>query len=839
MELSRGKDVMCCLPTGSGKTALAVFAAWQALIRGGRLIYTSPLKALSAQKRREFATIFGFEAVGLVTGDHCIIPDAPLVVMTTEILRNKLYPGKAPVFTEPELPLMVVLDELHWISDPSRGRAWEEIIINSPEWMQFLGLSGSVGGDPQKFCDWMSSIRCRACSLVRSQFRPVPLHFYMMMRSSGEPRRQRCFRLWSEKVDEHDEHVSQDVPEIHPKLQATREQAEPVWCDVAKDSTGGMDRVFALSKTIRRLQRMAWLPSLSFALRRQHCEEQVKLAFMMLSLGAFGGSPRRVRAASFRLPERLVSSKEAAEIQGAIDAFEKQFPDLCLSNITKAVMLAGLAAHHAGQMPAQRALVECLFERGLLKLIFATETLAAGIHMPARAVILSQLEKKDAFGLRWLNSTEVLQMCGRAGRRGLDLQGHAIVNGPVSWTAETLISGPLPLNSSFSPSYDMLCALFTGGREEHEVASLIQKSFAAFLASCDDEKSETDYLQEEGKLERLGQFLARVRQMLERSGCSLQEIKEYKKLRHQQDLDERLGFRGLRDQGHSDDDLDLFGDPEEELVMDQELQNKVHLLSNREELLTALDERSALASRLRKPRAAPGREPARYQWCCFQKYMAVLEHEGFLLSENTGPTRIVQTSLKGEAAHQITQGANILWLSSLLPQPGQDLATTYGLEPGDLAALVAAMSDGRGSDAEDVSSASLAEGELAELRDVLEWLTEYRWHLWEVQLGHGVYEAMPLSVEAFRVTKAWASGGSWQEVVATAAMAEGDVFRLLRRTLEILEGLELCQASAQEASGCSAGWQLRVQRAQEMLLRCPVAENQQVETGEFLPFDSS
>lgn len=513
-----------------------------------------------------------------------------------------------------------------------------------------------------------------------------------------------------------------------------------------------MNRVFALSKTIQRLQRMAWLPSLSFALRRQHCEEQVKLAFMMLSLGAFGGSPRRVRAPSFRLPERLVSSKEAAEIQGAIDAFEKQFPDLCLSNITKAVMLAGLAAHHAGQMPAQRALVECLFERGLLKLIFATETLAAGIHMPARAVILSQLEKKDAFGLRWLNSTEVLQMCGRAGRRGLDLQGHAIVNGPVSWTAERLISGPLPLNSSFSPSYDMLCALFTGGREEHEVASLIQKSFAAFLASCDDEKSETDYLQE---------------------------------------------------------------------------------------LLTALDERSALASRLRKPRAAPGREPARYQWCCFQKYMAVLEHEGFLLSENTGPTRIVQTSLKGEAAHQITQGANILWLSSLLPQPGQDLATTYGLEPGDLAALVAAMSDGRGSDAEDVSSASLAEGELAELRDVLEWLTEYRWHLWEVQLGHGVYEAMPLSVEAFRVTKAWASGGSWQEVVATAAMAEGDVFRLLRRTLEILEGLELCQASAQEASGCSAGWQLRVQRAQEMLLRCPVAENQQVETGEFLPFDSS
>eukprot|EP00435_Cladocopium_sp_Y103_P018368 s2503_g4.t1 len=271
MELTRGKDVMCCLPTGSGKTALAVFAAWQALMQGGRLIYTSPLKALSAQKRREFGKIFGLEAVGLVTGDHCIIPDAPLVVMTTEILRNKLYPGKAPGFLEQGMPLMVVLDELHWISDPARGRAWEEIIINSPEWMQFLGLSGSVGGDPQKFCDWMSSIRCRACSLVRSQFRPVPLHFYMMMRSSGEPRRQRCFRLWSEKVDEH---VGEDPPEIHPKLQATREQAEPVWCDVAKDSTGGMDRVFALSKTIRRLQRMAWLPALSFALRRRHCQEQ-------------------------------------------------------------------------------------------------------------------------------------------------------------------------------------------------------------------------------------------------------------------------------------------------------------------------------------------------------------------------------------------------------------------------------------------------------------------------------------------------------------------------------------------------------------------------------------
>eukprot|EP00434_Breviolum_minutum_P009092 symbB.v1.2.008008.t1/scaffold471.1/size199268/14 len=544
LELSRGKDVMCCLPTGSGKTAIAVFAAWQVLMRGGKFIYTSPLKALSAQKRREFAQIFGPEAVGLVTGDHCVIPDAPLVVMTTEILRNKLYPGNSSL-THTPMPIIVVLDELHWISDPARGRAWEEVIINGPSWIQFLSLSGSVGGDPQEFCDWMTSARSRVCSLVVSQVRPVPLHFYMMMRSSKDPQRQRCFRLWDEAE------VPLEESQIHPKL-----HAQSAWSDVREGGTNaaGMDRVIALSKTLRRLQSLGWLPSLSFALRRRQCEEQVKVAFMMICLGGLGGAPSNGPIPPFpkqlRLPKRLVSSAERKQIQSAINVFEEQFPDLKLSDITKTVMMAGLASHHAGQMPAQRALVECLFERGLVKMIFATETLAAGIHMPARSVIITALQKKDAFGLRCLNGTEVLQMSGRAGRRGLDQSGHAIVHGPVIWTMDTLKSGPLPLSSSFSPSYDMLCALFTGGKSEQDVAQLVEKSFAAFLADDlpDQESRELEY-------HRYGELLARVRDVLERSGCTVQDVKEYKKLKDQHDMDSRLCFAG-----HSDDDLDLFLD---------------------------------------------------------------------------------------------------------------------------------------------------------------------------------------------------------------------------------------------------------------------------------------
>eukprot|EP00434_Breviolum_minutum_P040828 symbB.v1.2.036298.t1/scaffold5092.1/size31036/3 len=219
-----------------------------------------------------------------------------------------------------------------------------------------------------------------------------------------------------------------------------------------------------------------------------------------------------------------------------------------------------------------------------------------------------------------------------------------------------------------------------------------------------------------------------------------------------------------------------------------------------------------------------------HRWPSFQKYISVLEQEGFLRSEDAAQGRTLRSTLKGEAAHRITQGANILWLSCLLPQPlGPDLATRYCLSPADLAALVAAMT------ADSLANQDAETTELsAELTEVIDWLIEYRWHLWEVQLCNGVVEAMPLSVKAFRVTKAWASGEAWQEVVASAAMAEGDVFRLMRRTLEILEGLEFCTAD------CASEWKLRVQEAQEMLLRCPVEENQEVEAGEFeLPLDAS
>eukprot|EP00438_Fugacium_kawagutii_P007036 Skav230652 [mRNA] locus=scaffold2103:166573:173298:- [translate_table: standard] len=215
-----------------------------------------------------------------------------------------------------------------------------------------------------------------------------------------------------------------------------------------------------------------------------------------------------------------------------------------------------------------------------------------------------------------------------------------------------------------------------------------------------------------------------------------------------------------------------------------------------------------------------------HQWSCFQKYIAVLEHDTFRIAE--GQNRILRSTLKGEAAHRITQGANILWLSTFLPQPlGQDLVTRYSLDPSDLAALVAAMTaEGRDMEAGSLPVLPPFVGTAAPVK-ALDWLLQHRWHLWEVQLRHGVYEPIPLSLDAFRVTKLWASRReSWQELVAAAGMAEGDVFRLIRRTLDARIILDHFKAVC-NADNSSELWRAQVQEAQERLSRRPVAENQQ------------
>ncbi|CAK0870673.1 unnamed protein product [Prorocentrum cordatum] len=196
-RLAEGEDVLCCMPTGSGKTAVGLFAVWRSLLRGRRAYFTTPLKALSGQKRRELSAIFGQGAVGLVTGDHSVLPGAPVVVMTTEVFRNLLYlPNSDASSSSLGLDQLdcVVLDELHFINNPSRGVAWEEAIIHCPPGVQILGLSATVGGDPEVFCQWWARTRGRGrrCRLVSSDWRPVPLHFYVLQ----ELERRRAKRLY-------------------------------------------------------------------------------------------------------------------------------------------------------------------------------------------------------------------------------------------------------------------------------------------------------------------------------------------------------------------------------------------------------------------------------------------------------------------------------------------------------------------------------------------------------------------------------------------------------------------------------------------------------------------
>lgn len=849
-----GCDVVCCMPTGSGKTAIGLFAAWRALVRGRRIFYTTPLKALSAQKRREFAQAFGDDAVGLVTGDHCVVPDAFLVVMTTEVLRNLFYPEargvgfRALPRTELNILDVIVLDELHWISNQERGTAWEETIMYCPKGVRIVGLSATVGGTPQIFCDWVASVRedTPTCALITSSVRPVPLDFSFM--GSGRCG-QRLFWLSDAAA----------VEDGGSKSATTLMQR--------RESSPELTRLLTLSKMLRRLRRLQWLPAITFVMSRRGCDLHVEQFAASLKL-------RRWRRC------RLVTQLERESISVRLENFARLHPEVDLSPLAREALLQGVAAHHAGQLPAQRALVEHLFELGLIKMVFATETLAAGVNMPARAVVLSSPTKYDGRSPRALSGTELLQMSGRAGRRGLDTAGHAVlcpaqdgVAGIASWATATLEAGPEPLKSNFRPSYAMICALLQE-RSEEEVKMLVSHSFGAYLrrtrhgSDSSSEQREVD-LQDGRPTSREADAaeLREIRGLVDSSGFTESSLDEYvdlydrreREAEFQQRLTGQLsgGLDGDPDTdllgggsgrrldgrlfGHLEDDpLDgLFGgalEPEEEdsraleAVTSDVARHEVHNSPLRADLLSAIRRRRVLRKRCRRSVGSVGLPY--HAWSSFRRYVAVLEDVAYLqrtkASEAAVPELMVTS--RGAMASQLATGANTLWLGSLLlPEPlGGGAVVAFDLSPASVAALVAAVASdvplARGGARDAPRDAGDVDAELVPdaLREVVAWARGVRWRLMEIQWSHGVDEPMPLDLDAMALAYSWASGADWQDLSAAARARghdDGGLFRCLRRTVEVLRGAVYVLTSPDDDLN------LRVTAALEAMDRGPLAEN--------------
>ncbi len=439
--LEAGKSVVVCAPTGSGKTLIGEYAIYRALAGQRRVFYTTPLKALSNQKFRDFREQFGIENVGLLTGDVSVNRDAPVVVMTTEIFRNMLYGtpigevGTSLVGVE-----AVVLDECHYMNDRQRGTVWEESIIYCPSEIQFVALSATVANSDQ-LTDWINRIH-GATELIYSDFRPVPLHFSFCNPNGLFP-----------LLDDSQKRINQ-------RLKPKRSQYRPKG---ANQRGAPRPESPSLAFTISKLRAGDMLPAIYFIFSRRGCDKAVE------DLGDL----------------MLVNAGEADRLKVRIDEFLERNPEAGRAGQVEP-LYRGIAAHHAGILPAWKGLVEELFQAGLIKVVFATETLAAGINMPARTTVISSLSKRTDTGHRLLNPSEFLQMAGRAGRRGMDKQGYVVtVQTPFEGAKEAAYlatSGADPLVSQFTPSYGMVLNLLQTHTID-EAKELIERSFGQYLAT--------------------------------------------------------------------------------------------------------------------------------------------------------------------------------------------------------------------------------------------------------------------------------------------------------------------------------------------------------------------
>jgi ATP-dependent RNA helicase HelY len=469
--LSAGHGVLLAAPTGSGKTVVGEFAVHLALAEGRKCFYTTPIKALSNQKYADLVRRYSAAKVGLLTGDNSINGEAPVVVMTTEVLRNMLYAGS------PTLAGLgyVVLDEVHYLANEFRGAVWEEVIIHLPESVRLVALSATVS-NAEEFGDWLSHVRGGTAVIV-DEVRPVPLWQHMLVGS-------RLYDLFSGPQDAGGTGPQgTGIPKVNPELRRLaqrdgvggtgRGSGEGRGRAPGRPARGGRRpprfRVPRRPEVIDRLDAAGLLPAITFIFSRAGCDAAV---LQCLDAGL-----------------RLTTPDEAAEITALVERRTADIPDEDLPVLGFPDWLAGLrrgiAAHHAGMLPTFKEVVEELFAAGLIRAVFATETLALGINMPARTVVIERLDKWNGENHADLTPGEYTQLTGRAGRRGIDVEGHAVVlwQPGVDPLAVAGLAGTrtYPLSSSFRPSYNMAVNL-VGRVGRRRAAALLESSFAQFQA---------------------------------------------------------------------------------------------------------------------------------------------------------------------------------------------------------------------------------------------------------------------------------------------------------------------------------------------------------------------
>ncbi|NLP86098.1 DEAD/DEAH box helicase [Microbacterium sp. CFH 90308] len=489
--LEEGRSVLVAAPTGAGKTIVGEFAVHLAMREpmvggyGDKAFYTTPMKALSNQKFRELQDVYGPDEVGLLTGDTNINGNARVVVMTTEVLRNMLY-ADSPALRGLRY---VIMDEVHYLADRFRGAVWEEVIIHLAPSVRLVSLSATVS-NAEEFGDWLDTVRGAgadggepAVEVIVSETRPVPLEQHVLVRGDLLP-------LFDDRAGVATAQVNQELMRIRSfkgsnfdnnrRVQAANSARHAGYEASRRRPNRGMKRPVR-SANVQRVERLD-RPDVVELLSRANLLPAI---FFIFSRAGCDGAVQQVRRAGVR----LTSQDERREIRAIVEERTRNLleEDLAvlgywqwLDNLER-----GVASHHAGLLPAFKEVVEELFQRKLVKAVFATETLALGINMPARTVVLEKLEKFNGEARVAITSGEYTQLTGRAGRRGIDVEGHAV----IQWTegldpqavAALASRRTYPLNSSFRPTYNMAVNLIDQfGRPR--AREILESSFAQFQA---------------------------------------------------------------------------------------------------------------------------------------------------------------------------------------------------------------------------------------------------------------------------------------------------------------------------------------------------------------------
>lgn len=450
-SIASGRSVVVTAPTGAGKTLVAEVAIHLALGRGQRAYYTTPIKALSNQKYGDLVTAYGAERVGLLTGDNVINPGGDVVVMTTEVLRNMIYADPAELAEVG----VVILDEVHYLQDRFRGAVWEEVIVHAPPHLQMVALSATIA-NADEFSDWVETRR-GPTDLILTSERPVPLESRYLLRDRIGHRLELLPTFVTEG------RRARPNPRILRMLAADR----------------GRGRRFTTPRRMEVIEEL-WnedmLPAIYFIFSRAGCEAA---ANTLTQAGL-----------------RLVDPEAREEIRRIADQRIAHLSDGDLAVLGYgrwiAALESGIAAHHAGMVPAFKETVEELFARGMLGVVFATETLALGINMPARTVVLESLSKFDGESHDVLAPGDYTQLTGRAGRRGIDEVGYGVVLHSryvrFEEVARVAAAGSHPLLSSFRPTYNMAANLVANYPEERAI-ELLEASFGEFQRSGGDDPS--------------------------------------------------------------------------------------------------------------------------------------------------------------------------------------------------------------------------------------------------------------------------------------------------------------------------------------------------------------